>query len=88
MLVHLEITNDVEVHEAEEIVIEPEVQKHLMSKLSMPLATIKVNCSKRAVSKFFKHLYLLKLVFSIFKQLLDEGIVSKKPNNHYPMAWC
>ncbi len=75
-----EIT-DVEVHEAEEIVIEPEVPKTPYEQAIDALSHNKVNCSKRAVSKFLN--ISTDEVDSIFKQLLDEGIVSKKPNNHY-----
>ncbi|MEJ2764702.1 Preprotein translocase subunit SecY [Photobacterium sp. MCCC 1A19761] len=45
------------------------------------LRTNQVNCTKRAVSRYLK--ISPEEVDAIFKQLLTEGIVSKKPNNHY-----
>ncbi len=75
-----EIT-DVEVNDADEIIIEPEVPKTPYELAIDALSHNKVNCSKRAVSKFLN--ISTDEVDSIFKQLLDEGIVSKKPNNHY-----
>ncbi|UTV30386.1 Preprotein translocase subunit SecY [Photobacterium atrarenae] len=45
------------------------------------LSTNQVNCTKRAVSRYLK--ISAEEVDAIFKQLLSEGIVSKKPNNHY-----
>ncbi|MCG3864688.1 MULTISPECIES: Preprotein translocase subunit SecY [unclassified Photobacterium] len=74
-------TSEVEVHEAEEIVVEPEKPKTPYEQAIDALSHNKVNCSKRAVSKFLN--ISTDEVDSIFKQLLDEGIVSKKPNNHY-----
>ncbi|MBP2701262.1 Preprotein translocase subunit SecY [Photobacterium lucens] len=75
-----EIT-DVEVNDVDEIIIEPEVPKTPYELAIDALSHNKVNCSKRAVSKFLN--ISTDEVDSIFKQLLDEGIVSKKPNNHY-----
>ncbi|MCD9498003.1 Preprotein translocase subunit SecY [Photobacterium carnosum] len=61
--------------------IEPEPPKTAYEQAIEALTKNQVNCSKRAVSQ------LLKLttdeVDAIFHQLLDQGIVSKKPNNHY-----
>ncbi len=74
-------TSEVEVHEAEEVVVEPELPKTPYEQAIDALSHNKVNCSKRAVSKFLN--ISTDEVDSIFKQLLDEGIVSKKPNNHY-----
>lgn len=45
------------------------------------LSDNQVNCTKRAVSRYLK--ISTEEVDAIFKQLLREGIVSKKPNNHY-----
>ncbi len=45
------------------------------------LSSNQVNCTKRAVTRFLK--ISSEEVDDIFKQLLEEGIVSKKPNNHY-----
>ncbi|WP_205049193.1 Preprotein translocase subunit SecY [Photobacterium sanguinicancri] len=45
------------------------------------LNTNKVNCTKRAVTRFLK--MSSEEVDEIFKQFMEEGIVSKKPNNHY-----
>ncbi|WP_204375134.1 Preprotein translocase subunit SecY [Photobacterium swingsii] len=41
----------------------------------------KVNCTKRAITRFLK--MSSEEVDDIFKQFMEEGIVSKKPNNHY-----
>lgn len=61
--------------------VEPIAPKTAYEQAVEALTKNQVNCSKRAVSK------LLKLtadeVDTIFHQLLDQGIVSKKPNNHY-----
>ncbi len=45
------------------------------------LSKNQVNCSKRAMARFLKT--SSDDIDGIFKQLLDEGFVSKKPNNHY-----
>lgn len=80
-------TSEVNVHEPEpepepeEIIVEPELPKTPYDLAIDALSHNKVNCSKRAVSKFLN--ISTDEVDSIFKQLLDEGIVSKKPNNHY-----
>ncbi len=74
-------TSEVEVHEAEEVVVEPELPKTPYEQAIDALSHNKVNCSKRAVSKFLN--ISTDEVDDIFKQLLDNGIVSKKPNNHY-----
>lgn len=78
-------TSEVNVHEPEpepeEIIVEPELPKTPYELAIDALSHNKVNCSKRAVSKFLN--ISTDEVDSIFKQLLDEGIVSKKPNNHY-----
>lgn len=76
-------TSEVNVHEQEpeEIIVEPELPKTPYELAIDALSHNKVNCSKRAVSKFLN--ISTDEVDSIFKQLLDEGIVSKKPNNHY-----
>lgn len=76
-------TSEVNVHEQEpeEIIVEPEQPKTPYELTVDALSHNKVNCSKRAVSKFLN--ISTDEVDSIFKQLLDEGIVSKKPNNHY-----
>lgn len=74
-------TSEVEVHEAEEVVVEPELPKTPYEQAIDALSHNKVNCSKRAVSKFLN--ISTDEVDDIFKQLLNNGIVSKKPNNHY-----
>ncbi|EAR53549.1 hypothetical protein SKA34_10460 [Photobacterium sp. SKA34] len=78
-------TSEVNVHEQEqepeEIIIEPELPKTPYEQAIDALSHNKVNCSKRAVSKFLN--ISTDEVNDIFKQLLNEGIVSKKPNNHY-----
>ncbi|PQJ62934.1 Preprotein translocase subunit SecY [Photobacterium angustum] len=74
-------TSEIEVHEAEEVVVEPELPKTPYEQAIDALSHNKVNCSKRAVSKLLN--ISTDEVDDIFKQLLDNGIVSKKPNNHY-----
>lgn len=73
-----------DIDDADEIIVEevePEPPKTMYEQAIEALSKNQVNCSKRAVSQ------LLKLttdeVDAIFHQLLDQGIVSKKPNNHY-----
>ncbi|WP_414477922.1 Preprotein translocase subunit SecY [Photobacterium damselae] len=65
------------------IVPEPELEepKTPYEQTIDALSTNKVNCTKRAVSNFLK--LPTDEVDAIFKQLLEEGIVTKKPNNHY-----
>ena len=64
---------------------EPEVspQKPMTAyqKTIAALSSNEVNCTKRAVTRLLK--ISSEEVDEIFKQLLEEGIVSKKPNNHY-----
>lgn len=61
--------------------VEPELPKSPYEKAIEALSSNQVNCTKRAVTRFLK--INSEEVDDIFKQLLDEGIVSKKPNNHY-----
>ncbi|MGF1729156.1 bZIP transcription factor [Photobacterium kasasachensis] len=61
--------------------IEPELPKSPYEKAIEALSSNQVNCTKRAVTRFLK--INSEEVDDIFKQLLEEGIVSKKPNNHY-----
>lgn len=73
-----------DINDEDEIIIEevePEPPKTAYEQAVDALSRNQVNCSKRAVSQ------LLKLttdeVDAIFHELLTQGIVSKKPNNHY-----
>ena len=79
------LTNTMEnSHEAEPTVVqevEPEQPKSPYEKAIEALSSNQVNCTKRAVTRFLK--INSEEVDDIFKQLLEEGIVSKKPNNHY-----
>ncbi|NBI55905.1 Preprotein translocase subunit SecY [Photobacterium alginatilyticum] len=61
--------------------VEPELPKSPYEKAIEALSSNQVNCTKRAVTRFLK--INSEEVDDIFKQLLEEGIVSKKPNNHY-----
>lgn len=63
------------------VTAEPEPPKTAYEKTIEALSTNQVNCTKRAVTRFLK--ISSEEVDEIFKQLLEEGIVSKKPNNHY-----
>ncbi|BAJ02639.1 hypothetical protein [Shewanella violacea] len=58
-----------------------EVEKTPYEQAIHALSSNRVNCSKRAVSKHLN--FSSDEVDDIFKKLFDEGIVSKKANNHY-----
>ncbi|RWX54701.1 Preprotein translocase subunit SecY [Photobacterium chitinilyticum] len=70
-----------EVEQREILETEPEEPKNPYEKAIEALSSNQVNCTKRAVTRFLK--ISSEEVDDIFKQLLEEGIVSKKPNNHY-----
>ncbi|MGF1759570.1 Preprotein translocase subunit SecY [Photobacterium sagamiensis] len=61
--------------------LEPEEPKSIYEQAIDALSQNQVNCSKRAMTRFLKT--NSEEVDEIFKKLLDEGFVSKKPNNHY-----
>ncbi|MGF1733991.1 Preprotein translocase subunit SecY [Photobacterium satsumensis] len=67
--------------QAAEIPAEPETPKSLYEQAIDALSTNQVNCTKRAVTKYLKT--SSDEVDEIFSQFMTEGIVSKKPNNHY-----
>ncbi|NRB23852.1 Preprotein translocase subunit SecY [Shewanella sp.] len=58
-----------------------EAEKSPYEQVLQALSLNWVNCSKRAVSKYLN--LSNDEVDEIFKRLFDEGIVSKKANNHY-----
>lgn len=60
---------------------EPEKPKSLYEQAIDALSTNQVNCTKRAVTKYLKT--SSDEVDDIFSRFMEEGIVSKKPNNHY-----
>ncbi|MGF1683207.1 Preprotein translocase subunit SecY [Photobacterium minamisatsumaniensis] len=60
---------------------EPEKPKTLYEQAIEALSNNQVNCTKRAVTRHLK--VGSDEVDDIFKQFMEEGIVSKKPNNHY-----
>lgn len=60
---------------------EPEEPKSVYEQAIEALSQNQVNCSKRAMTRFLKT--NSEEVDEIFKKLLAEGFVSKKPNNHY-----
>ncbi len=60
---------------------EPQQPKSLYEQAIEALSTNQVNCTKRAVTRHLKT--SSDEVDKIFKQFMEEGIVSKKPNNHY-----
>ncbi|MDV5170220.1 Preprotein translocase subunit SecY [Photobacterium rosenbergii] len=60
---------------------EPEKPKSLYEQAIEALSTNQVNCTKRAVTKYLKT--SSDEVDDIFSRFMEEGIVSKKPNNHY-----
>ncbi|WP_299019842.1 Preprotein translocase subunit SecY [uncultured Photobacterium sp.] len=59
----------------------PKIPKTSYEKAIDALSNNQVNCTKRAVTRFLK--ISSEEVDEIFKLLLEDGIVSKKPNNHY-----
>ncbi|MGF1693245.1 Preprotein translocase subunit SecY [Photobacterium kagoshimensis] len=61
--------------------VEPEKPLTPYEQVFAALNDNKVNCTKRAVTRFLK--MNSDDVDDIFKQFMAEGIVSKKPNNHY-----
>ncbi len=67
--------------EVEDVTAAPVIPKSSYEQAIEALSANQVNCSKRAVSKY------LNLsgdeVDEIFGRLFEEGIVSKKPNNHF-----
>ncbi|OLQ74299.1 Preprotein translocase subunit SecY [Photobacterium proteolyticum] len=75
----METSNEAEPTAVQEV--EPELPKSPYEKAIEALSSNQVNCTKRAVTRFLK--INNEEVDDIFKQLLEEGIVSKKPNNHY-----
>ena len=77
----MENGHDIESGYAPNVEAEPETPKTAYEKTIDALSSNQVNCTKRAVTRFLK--ITGEEVDDIFKQLLDEGIVSKKPNNHY-----
>ncbi|WP_373689516.1 Preprotein translocase subunit SecY [Photobacterium ganghwense] len=60
---------------------EPAKPKTLYEQAIEALSTNKVNCTKRAVTRHLK--VSTEEVDELFKRFMEEGIVSKKPNNHY-----
>lgn len=66
---------------SESVETELETPKTAYDKAIDALSSNQVNCTKRAVTRFLK--ISSEEVDDIFKQLLEAGIVSKKPNNHY-----
>ncbi|MPY21753.1 Preprotein translocase subunit SecY [Shewanella psychropiezotolerans] len=58
-----------------------EAEKTPYEQVLQALSLNRVNCSKRAVSKYLN--FSNDEVDEIFKRLFDEGIVSKKANNHF-----
>ncbi|WP_198160446.1 Preprotein translocase subunit SecY [Photobacterium jeanii] len=60
---------------------EPEKPKTPYEQVFEALNENQVTCTKRAVVRFLK--LSAEEVDDIFKQFMEEGIVSKKPNNHY-----
>ncbi|KLV06925.1 Preprotein translocase subunit SecY [Photobacterium aquae] len=60
---------------------EPVEPKSLYEQAIDALSQNKVNCTKRAVTQYLK--VTNEDVDELFKRFMDEGIVSKKPNNHY-----
>lgn len=79
------LTNQMEdssvIETSESVETEPEAPKTPYEKAIDALSSNQVNCTKRAVTRFLK--INSEEVDDIFKQLLEAGIVSKKPNNHY-----
>ncbi|MGF1726186.1 Preprotein translocase subunit SecY [Photobacterium nomapromontoriensis] len=61
--------------------VEPVKPKSLYEQAIEALSSNKVNCTKRAVTRYLNASN--EEVDDIFKLFMDEGIVSKKPNNHY-----
>ncbi|MCW8330242.1 Preprotein translocase subunit SecY [Photobacterium sp. SDRW27] len=78
---HMEAGQDAETCDIPDIQAEPEAPKTAYENVIDALSNNQVNCTKRAVTRFLK--LTSEEVDDIFKQLLEEGIVSKKPNNHY-----
>ncbi|WP_428479002.1 Preprotein translocase subunit SecY [Photobacterium japonica] len=60
---------------------EPEAPKSLYEQAIDALSANQVNCTKRAVTRYLK--VSSEEVDELFSQFMEEGIVSKKPNNHY-----
>lgn len=58
-----------------------EPEKTSYEQVIQALSSNRVNCSKRAVSKHLN--FSTDEVDEIFARLFDEGVVSKKANNHY-----
>lgn len=78
---HVETDLVAEQAEKPEVQAAPEIPKTAYEKTIDALSNNEVNCTKRAVTRFLK--ISSEEVDDIFKQLLEKGIVSKKPNNHY-----
>ncbi|RTR32148.1 Preprotein translocase subunit SecY [Shewanella atlantica] len=67
--------------EIEDVTAAPVTPKSAYEQAIHALSANQVNCSKRAVSKYLN--ISTDEVDQIFSRLFDEGIVSKKPNNHF-----
>ncbi len=67
--------------EVEDVTAAPVISKSAYEMAIDALSANRVNCSKRAVSKYLN--ISTDDVDKIFSRLFDEGIVSKKQNNHF-----
>ncbi len=67
--------------EVEDVTAAPVISKSAYEMAIDALTANQVNCSKRAVSKYLN--ISTDEVDQIFSRLFNEGIVSKKPNNHF-----
>jgi hypothetical protein len=61
--------------------IVPEAVKSIYQQAIEALESKAVRCSKRAMSPFLK--ITTEQADALFEQLMQEGLVSKKPNHHY-----